>query len=301
MVRPTPPLLAFLKSRRLRERIRVALHSGNVSRIVGPVVFAENWSGLGELSESNPGSPAVIDPFLPDEDVVPSGEPLKRFAARWPSTPLISYTRLTTARRQRLPDTDFSFAAVLLPGSNDDLETMDSVILRSIDTQRTQQLVERVGQARCLDASRIFRHALNLAIGPSAVAELAASLGFSERTLYRRCTRLGIRSAGTILALARVFTIEHLTEWSRQAGGAVAVALGVSDRHNYRRLVRQNLGVPPSTLRRQSGADHLEESIVRALTATPTPPTDPKHPQPSPKPPSPVPLSASLSSFPTDM
>ena len=216
-------------------------------------------------------------------------ESLKTFSARWPSTPLISYVRLTTARRQRLADTGISFATVLLPGLNDDFETMDSVILRSIDAQRTQQLVERVGQVRCADACSVLRHALDLAIGPSVVADLATSLGFSQRTLYRRCTQLGIRSPRTILALARVFTIEHLAEWSRQSGAAVAIALGLSDRHNYRRLVRQTLGVPPSILRHRSGADHLEESIVRALTATPTPPTDPKHPPAPPKPPPPSP------------
>ena len=59
--------------------------------------------------------------------------------------------------------------------------------------------------------------------------------------------------------------MERLAEWSRQPSGAVAVALGSSDRSNYRRLVRRVLGGPPGHIKLQGGVKHIETVIVREL------------------------------------
>ena len=105
-------------------------------------------------------------------------------------------------------------------------------------------------------------------MSPCTVPDVAGDLGFVERTLQRLCAALGIPSPGTLISLARIFTVERLAEWSRQPSGAVALALGFSDRSNYRRLVHRKLGDPPSVIHRRGGADYVEEVIVRALAGS---------------------------------
>lgn len=246
----------------------MVVHSGNASRIIGPVVFAHNWSELSDLAGGNPGSPVVVDPFFADYRETSSTSWLRTFCIRRPSTPLISYTRLNRTRHRQLANADIPLAARLQPGLDDDFATLDTIILRSIDALRIRELLDRVGQVWCAGACRVFRQALDLAIGPAVVPELAACLGISTRTLNRHCTELGVHPPKTILSLARVFTVERLAEWSRQPGGRVAIALGFSDRTNYRRLVRRTLGFPPTTLRSRGGTDYVVESIVKVLATT---------------------------------
>ncbi len=251
----------------------MAVHAGNASRIIGPVVFANSWLELADLAGGSPGSPVVVDPFFADYRETSSTKRLKAFRLRQPSTPLISYTRLNRMRHRQLANANIALPTRLQPGVNDDFATLDTIILRSIDAPRIQQLLDRVGQVWCTDACRVFRQALDLAIGPAVVPELAARLGMSTRTLNRHCTELGVRPPKTVLSLARVFTVERLVEWSRQPGGRVAVALGFSDRTNYRRLVRRTLGFPPTTLRSRGGTDYLVESFAQALATN-------RHPNP---------------------
>lgn len=229
------------------------------------MVFTDNVSELADLAARNPGSPAVVDPFYGDYGGTSSLDRLIAFSSCRPSTSLICYTRLTSIRQQRLAETDSTFAARLQPGLNDDYEALEAIILRCIDVQRVRGFLRRVEKVWCTEACRIFGHALDLAIGAALVPELAASLGVSTRTLNRHCRMFGSRSPKTILSLARVFTVERLAQWSRQPGGRVALALGFSDRANYRRLVRRTLGSPPTILRSRGGMDYVVESIAHAL------------------------------------
>lgn len=243
----------------------MAAHLGRASGIIGPVVFANDWSELADLAKGNPGSPAVVDPFLAGYRETSSTDPLRTFCIHRPSTPLISYTRLNGTRQRQLADPNIALTAQIQAGLNDDFATLDTIILRSIDVQRIRVLLHRVEQVVCAGMARVFRHALDLAVGPAVVPELAVRLGISTRTLNRHCSGFGVHSPKTILSLARVFTVERLAEWSRQAGGQVALALGFSDRSNYRRLVRRTLGFPPTTLRSGGGTEYAVEIIVQML------------------------------------
>ena len=181
------------------------------------------------------------------------------------SAPLICYGRLDPTDQRRLDEMDIPFAARLRPGVDDRFGAIDSAILQSIDVGRVQRLLERIEQNAHPDAYAIFSHTLARAIGPFTVPKVAADLGITERTLQRRCSALRIPSPKTLISRARVFTVERLAEWSRQPVGAVALALGFSDRSNYRQLVRRTLGAPPSVIRQRGGGDYAADAIVAAL------------------------------------
>ena len=183
----------------------------------------------------------------------------------WSSTPLIHYAERSSSEPD-LKYTSFGFAARVRAGLvDDDFDALDAAILRSIDVGRVHLLLERLGRYADPFAHRVLRHALNLAIGPATVSQIAGSLGRPRRTLQRRCAVLGIPGPWTLISLARIFTVERLSQWSSQPSAAIALALGFSHRANYRRLTRRLLGVPPSIIGKRGGADYVEEVIVQAL------------------------------------
>ena len=233
--------------------------------MIGPVLFASSWQELLHYIERSPGSPAFVDPGFPG-----IGSPFVAGSARirtdgWSSAQLIRYARPDPGEQRRLDETDIPFAARLRPEVDDDLNAIDLAILRNIDARRIRSLLERIEQSANRAVREILDHVLDLAIAPCTVPELATGLGLTERTLQRTCIALAIPPPKTLMSLARIFTVERLAHWSGQPSGAVALAVGFSDRSNYRRLVRRTLRKPPSSVRRSGGLDRVAEAIVIAL------------------------------------
>lgn len=260
---PTPPLLALNPTSRAAVRIKTVLRMGDSARVIGPMVRASGWRELAELGEGHPGAPAIVGTTEGANE--PSAvDPRQAGRRDWSHTPLIHYGPPRSAEQPTTPP-KFPFAAEVSWGVDDEITTLDAAILRSIDVQRENRLLEHVRHEAHPFAHRLLRHALHRSLGASTVLETANALAHPQRTVYRRCDRLGIPNPGALLSLARIFTVERLAEWSRQPTGGVALALGFSHPANYRRLARRRVGVPPSVIRERGGADYMEEVIVRAL------------------------------------
>ena len=261
---PTPPLLALLASPQHRLRTRVALGLG-ASSVIGPTIHARSWRELGVLAASHPGSPALLDNFdRPGHAPFPS-QPVPLWNGALSRTPFIWYAHLDPGREQELMRAGVTFAAHIRPGEDDDPLEIEAAILKSIDAQRVRRLLRRIEEAASPVVGEIMQHAIELAVRPRPVSALALRAGRTVRTLQRHCTRLGIPSPKSLLSLARVFTVQRLAEWSRQPSGGVAMALGFSDRSNYRRLVRSLFGRNPTELARRGGSDYVAESILKRL------------------------------------
>lgn len=243
----------------------MVLRLGDSSFFVGHAAFASSWQELACLGERHPGSPALVDPSSVDVGDTASEELTRAGQRDWSSTPLIHYAERNSPE-QDTGHTSLRFAARVRAGLvDDDIDALDAAILRSIDIRRVHVLLERLG--RCADpfAHRVVRHALELAFGPATVPQIVGALGMPGRTVQRHCAVLGIPGLGTLISLARIFTVERLSQWSGRPAGAIALALGFSHQANYRRLTRRLLGVPPSILGKRGGADYVEEVIVQAL------------------------------------
>ena len=260
----TPPLFALLGSTWARREIRFALHSGNALRIIGPVIFTSGWQELRDLAARFPGSPAVVDPFF-GGGCGPFRDSRDYSNADWSSVPLICYSQLDARQEQQLDQTAIPFTARLRPDEDQLFSSIDSVILKSIDARRAGRLLDRIQRTAHKETQALFACALEIATEPCSVVDLAARLHLTARTLQRRCNALGIPSPKQLLSLARVFTVERLSEWSRQQSGTVALALGFSDRSNYRRLVRRVLGAAPGPVRQRGGVKYIEGVIISQL------------------------------------
>ena len=252
---------------------------GDSARVIGPMIRAADWEELAELGKLHPGAPAVIDATSERANGPSSANARQAVHRDWPDTPLIHYGGTDSA--ETTPASPAArFTARLRQGVDDDIASLDAAILRSIDARRVDQLLERVRRDAHPVAHRLLRHALHRSLGASTVLEAARGLALAQRTLYRRCNALGIPAPGAVLSLARIFAVERLTDWSRQPGGAVALALGFSHRANYRRLARRRVGVPPSVIRACGGADYMDEVIVQQLVDRAA--SHPKPPRPHP-------------------
>ncbi len=265
---PARPLLALQADARLQERIRLALRLGYASRILAPPVFASSWRELAELGAQHPGAPALVDPGFQDR-----GDPNDSACSwasprHWVETPLIRYCAAAAGpgKHGLTRGEGLSFVAILQVGQKDELNAIDAAILGYTDMRRARNLLARLEQTADPYTRRAFGRILELAIGAPLVGEVAARVGDSQRTFCRRCAALRIPSPKALVSLARIFTVERLSAWSGQPSGSVALALGFSDRANYRRLVRRNLGAPPSAIRNLGGADHVAEVILARLS-----------------------------------
>lgn len=242
----------------------MAHRMGDAQGVIGPVVFVGSWEELAGLGDRHPGSPALVDPGFGDFDDPRSTPSTWASAYSWSSTPLIHYARTRTGSPPT-PDAGHPYTAFLRAGVDDGIETIDATILRCIDVGRVHRLLERLQLYADPLTHRTFYHALNLAIGPTPVPAVAASLGIDQRTLQRHCVEHGIPRPNAIIALARIYTVERLAEWSGRPSGAVAVSLGFSAKANYRRLIRRQLRAVPTDIQQRGGAEYLEEVIVRSL------------------------------------
>ena len=242
----------------------MAHRMGDSQWVIGPVVFVASWQELAEHGDRHPGSPALVDPGFGDVDDPLSIPSTWASAYSWSSTPLIHYAR-TRPGAPPMTDAGHPYTAFLRAGVDDDLSGIDATILRCIDVGRVRRLLKRLQRRAHPFTHRMFHHAVNLAIGIVRVPVVAASLGLEERTLQRHSIARGLPRPNAIVALARIYTVERLAEWSGQPSGAVALCLGFSAKSNYRRLTRRHLGVSPTVMRQRGGADYVEEVIVGAL------------------------------------
>lgn len=265
---PARPLLALQADDvRLQERIRLALQLGYASRILAPPAFASSWRELAELGAQHPGSPALVDPDFQDRSDPNDSASSWASPRHWVDTPLIRYS-VAAARpgKHELNRKGLPFVASLHVGQQDELNAIDAAILRCTDMRRARSLLARLEQTADPYTHRAFGGILELAIGAPSVGEVAARVGNSQRTFYRRCAALRIPSPQAIVSLARIYTVERLSAWSGQPSGSVALALGFSDRANYRRLVRRTLGAPPSAIRNLGGVDYVAAVILARLS-----------------------------------
>lgn len=260
---PTPPLLALNPTPHVVVRIETVLRMGDAASVIGPMVRASTWRELVELGERHPGAPAIVDATEHTKGV-PADDARQAVHRDWSDTPLIHYG-LPGPPEHSPTRPKLTFAAKVRRSVADETTALDAAIIQSIDVRRVNQLLKRVGRNTHPLARRLLRHALHRSLGASTVLETANRFAMPKRALYRRCAKLGIPGPGVILSMARIFTVEHLAEWSRQPTGSVALALGFSHPANYRRLVRRRVGVPPSVIRERGGADYVEEVIVRQL------------------------------------
>ena len=86
------------------------------------------------------------------------------------------------------------------------------------------------------------------------VAEAAAALRVTERTLHRRVRKATGRSPSDFMQAIRLQRAHHLLETTKLPVEEVARRVGYGDATALRRLIRRNLQASPRDLRRSATA-----------------------------------------------
>ena len=246
---PAPPLLALQARPYYRQRIRLIIKSGDLSSILGPVSFAADWQELESVATQHPGSPAIVDPDLKQIAAPAWNGTAETWARRIVTPPIVVYPR------RDIRDTD-------------DIRALELAVLQNIDLQRLHRLLARVEEQAPAGACRIIRLFFQRAVQPCRVDELAEGFGVTERTMQRRCRRIGLPTPKKLFSLARAFAVTRVLHWSRQPLRSVAFALGFSDDANCHRLLGRVLGSSPSRDTHRNEMDRVDQVIAARLLAT---------------------------------
>ncbi len=98
---------------------------------------------------------------------------------------------------------------------------------------------------------------------PYRVGDLAARMDVSPGTLNRRLRSLGLPNAGRFLLWGKLFVAAHLFKEGSRTVEDVAYALRYSGATALRRVVKKQLGVPPSGIPARGGVSFVLDSFLR--------------------------------------
>lgn len=232
--------------------------------MVGPVLPASSWEELRSLAGAHPGSPAIVDPHLKGNGAPSNPGRDGKSGYLQDAPPIIEYPCSDSQIASATDETAGSITRVKQCDAGD-IRALELAILQNIDAERVHRLLARAEERTPAAASPILRLLLRRAVEPYRVADLAADFGVTERTLQRRCRRLGIARPKNLWALARVFAVARLLHWSKRPLCTVALALGFSNNANCHRLLRRTLASTLSRNMTSDDMDRVEEVILRGM------------------------------------
>lgn len=247
----------------VRRRIRFGVMSGGANDLIDGARFATSWADLERLADRYPGSPTFVDPFrFSDEG---SADSVVAFQRRRPATPIILYAALDSVQRRQLERAAVVFVKTLVPGVDDQLTRIGTVVLQSACQHQVRALSNLIKHAAPAGAHALLNCILHDTVGRCPVDSLAKRLGISTPTLRRRCVAHGLPPPRRLIALARLFHVGRLAEWSGRPPARVALALGYSNYANYARSVRNELDCNLSNLGPLGGANYVAEHLLKAV------------------------------------
>lgn len=255
-------VLAMIADARLRRRVRIGVWSGPVHGLVDEVRFVPNVHELEAASVQLPGSPAFVDPYGGRGGRM---EALLALRRRQPHLGLISYSAGDASGSIRSGGAGMDFTATLRVGVDDGFPRIGAAARRSIGLAEVRTLAGRLKRAAPRSAHDLLDCVLDAALGRCSVGKLAASVGVSAPTLRRRCAAWGLPKPRRLVALARLYHVARLAQWSGRPASVVALALGWSDEANYARLVRNELGCQQSAVAGLGGPEYVARRLLAAI------------------------------------
>ena len=261
----SPPMgvvLAMIAGARLRQRVRIGMRSRPVHRLVDEVRFVPNVRELDAASMHLPASPAFVDPYGGRADHMDALLGLHR---RRPHLGLISYSATDESHAAASDGVRTAFSATLRAGVDDGFARIGAAARGAIGLAEVRALAERIRETAPRSAHDLLDRLLDATVGRCSVSELAALVGVSDPTLRRRCAAWGLPRPRRLLALARLYHVARLAQWSGKPASVAALALGWSDEANYARLVRNELGCRQSAVAGLGGPEYVARELLAAI------------------------------------
>lgn len=238
------------------------MRSRPVDRLVDEVRFVPNVPELEAASAQLPASPVFVDPYGGRDGRM---EDLLGLRRRQPDLGLISYSATDGPRAFPSDGIEMDFSATLRAGVDDSFARIGAAARGAIGLAEVRALAGRLKHAAPRSAHELLGRLLDATVGRCSVGQLAALAGVSDRTLRRRCAAWGLPRPRRLVALARLYHVARLAQWSGKPASVVALALGWSDEANYARLVRNELGCRQSSVAGRGGPDYVARALLAVV------------------------------------
>lgn len=250
-------ILACLTERRARVRLHRAAGSEHT------IARADDWVELEQLIRTMPVDVIVVDPRVSGQVAV---EPVRRLQQRYPSAPIVVYTRFQADLAPALlawGDAGVCGAAFLdISDSDWDLRRLVNVACVRSAAEDLFQTLKRELPGLDEDTERALRLGLYEAASLQTVREWSDRTGLDRRKMYRLFSQVGLPTPKTCLQWLRLLYAAKALSDPGISVEDVVNRMRYSSPPNFWVHVRTVLGLTPGHLRWSVTAEDLAERFV---------------------------------------
>jgi AraC-like DNA-binding protein len=269
MRNPSRCLLVLHTDARFRARLRQGL------RPAGRVEEYADWAALGCAIPAAPPTAVVIaDAFHGTASRAELSPELRELLRQFPSATVVAvlderagYTHFWTLSRWGVSD--------VIQLGEDDSPVALARRLDALPVRPIQHLLDSLDLTGNPGARVLLEAAAEVAAAGGQPRDLARRLGYTRRTLLRRCLRVGMPSPRRLLLWLRALHAAALLDDPGHTVSSVALACGYASDVTLRSALRGVVPVPPGELRRTGAYAHVAaafrvevEACVRTRTET---------------------------------
>lgn len=251
---------------------------GRLRAVLGPddeLIAVADWAELHLALRSQPIDLMVLDPRAGDDGPGPRDEgepsPLLTLLTEFRSVPAILYAAYTRdGLRAVLPLARSGAYQVIFRGFDDTRERLRSLLDEVAASLLGERLLEVILPRLTTVAApeEVVQAVARLYRAPQAfrtVHQLAAITGRQRGQLDRWMQKAGLAPTKVVMLAARVSWAHHYLRAPGNRFKALSLRLGYPDSVGLGRHVKWMTGMTPSQLRRDVGADHLLEILLRRV------------------------------------
>lgn len=243
-----------------------------VKALRGNVIRATDWAHMQQLLRDRPITMAIVDP-APEGDF--GGSAVKEIAGllhRFPSTPIIAYTHLTSEGARALSYLGrHGLRDVILYQYDDSPTRLGRLLARSVShgiVFRVRRGLQGNISALPVDIAQAVDDLFDRPHAYSSGYDIVLASRAPKASLHRSFQQAGLAPPRQLFVAARV---AHAAGYLRDPGTRiqdVAGKLGYRHPHVLTRHTMLALGVRPGILRQTDGGAHLSEDdiVARLLT-----------------------------------
>ena len=224
----------------------------------------DDLPSLEEAVRRLPVDVLVLDPTLGTGP----GE-LAELLARFPTLPVIAYTRLSPAAMQAVAELSRRAPPLVVLHRYDDeprrfrelLERQSARVLTETMLDLLEPALAQLPARLASAVERLFRH-------PHAfftAHDLARAAGLTVRTVYRQCDTAGLASPRLLVVGARLLRAYQYLREPVHSIEDIAAKLGYSAPRMFTRHARLALGVTPRELRQTLGPNEVLDRLERVM------------------------------------
>lgn len=191
---------------------------------------------------------------------------VQRLRARFPAVPVVAYAVLSPQTVGDVVDaTRLGIAEVALHGHHDLAAVLQHVASASLSRRVADAAIDAVAGRIAPAALPVVRHCLANAHAVPSVAEIAAALHMSRKTVAERLAGNGLPPASALVSWGRILLAARCFEDPEVPVERTALALGFDSGTGLRHMLARYTGLSAGEIRARSGLAGVLPLFVAAL------------------------------------